>query len=40
MVKPDLIIRSYRKSLCLTITKDGELVVHAPKRLKMDDIIK
>ena len=40
MIKPDLIIRSYRRSLCLSITKEGQLVVHAPKRLNMNDIIK
>lgn len=33
MIKPDLIIRSYRKSLCISISKDGELIVRAPKRL-------
>ena len=40
MVSPDLIIRSYRRSLSITITKNGELVVHAPKRLNMNDIMK
>lgn len=40
MVKPDLIIRSHRRSLCLTITKDGNFVVHAPTRMNMNDIIK
>jgi len=40
MVTPDIIIRSYRKSLSLTITKDAELVVHAPKKLNMNDIMK
>mgnify|MGYP002706646942 CR=1 FL=1 len=40
MINPDLIIRSYRRSLCLTITKDGSFVVHAPKRMSMNDIIK
>ena len=40
MVKPDIIIRSYRRSLCLTITKEGELVVHAPRKLNMNDILK
>ena len=33
MIKPDLIIRSYIKSLCISISKDGELIVRAPKRL-------
>ena len=40
MVNPDLIIRSYRKSLSLTISKEGELIVHAPKRLNMNEILK
>ena len=40
MIVPDLIIRSYRRSLCLTITKDAKLVVHAPKKLNMNEIIK
>ena len=40
MVKPDLIVRTHRRSLCITVTKDGSLVVHAPMRLNMNDIIK
>lgn len=40
MVKPDLIVRTYRRSLSLTITKDARLVVHAPKKLNMNDIMK
>lgn len=40
MITPDLIVRTYRRSLCLTITKDGDLVVHAPKRLNMNEIAK
>lgn len=40
MVKPDLIIRTHRRSLCLTITKDGELIVRAPMRMNMNDILK
>lgn len=40
MITPDLIVRTYRRSLCLTITKDGSLVVHAPKRLGMNEISK
>lgn len=40
MVKPDLLIRSHRRSLCLSINKKGELIVHAPMRLKLDDILK
>lgn len=40
MVKPDLIIKSYRRSLSLTISKTGELIVRAPKRLSADEIMK
>jgi len=40
MIKPDLIVRTYRRSLSLTITKDARLVVHAPKKLNMNDIMK
>lgn len=40
MIKPDLIIRTHRRSLCLTITKDGDLVVRAPKKMNMNDILK
>ena len=40
MVKPDLIVRSYRRSLCLRIDKEGNLIVHAPKRLPLDSILK
>ena len=39
MIKPDLIIRSYRKTLCLSISKNGELIVRAPKKLDMKYII-
>ena len=38
MIKPDLIIRTHRRSLSLQITKTGDLVVHAPKRLSVDYI--
>lgn len=38
MIKPDLIIRTHRRSLSLQITKTGDLVVHAPKRLSADYI--
>ena len=40
MITPDLIVRTHRRSLCLTITKDGNLVVHAPTRMNMNDILK
>lgn len=39
MIKPDLIIRTNRRSLSLTISKNGELVVRAPKRLGLDYIM-
>lgn len=40
MVNPDLIIRTHRRSLSITITKEGKLVVHAPKKLKLSEILK
>lgn len=40
MITPDLIIRTNRRSLCLSITKEGKLVVHAPKKLNMNEIIR
>jgi len=40
MVEPDLIVRSYRRSLCLSINKDGKLIVHAPKKLSLKEIYK
>ncbi len=39
MMKPDVIIRSNRRSLSLTIAKNGDLIVRAPKRLSMDYIM-
>ena len=39
MIKPDAIIKSNRRSLSITITQKGEVIVHAPKRLSMDNII-
>lgn len=38
MVTPTQIIRTNRRSLSLTISKDGSLIVRAPKRLGMDYI--
>jgi predicted metal-dependent hydrolase len=38
MVTPTKIIRTNRRSLSLTIAKDGSLIVRAPKRLSMDYI--
>ena len=39
MIKPDLIIRTNRRSLSISISKVGEVVVRAPKRLSMDYIM-
>lgn len=39
MVTPDLIVRTHRRSLCLTITKNGELIVRAPKKMNMNNIL-
>ncbi|MBE5738418.1 MAG: M48 family metallopeptidase [Clostridiales bacterium] len=40
MVNPDLIVRTHRRSLSITITKEGKLVIHAPKKLKLSEIMK
>jgi len=40
LVTPDMIIRTHRRSLSLTITKEGKFVVHAPKKLSVDEILK
>ena len=40
MIKPDYIIRSYRKTLCISINKQGEVIVRAPKRLSLEHINK
>lgn len=40
MITPDLIIKTYRRSLSLTVTKTGDLVVHAPKRMSTSEIFK
>ena len=40
MIKPDYILRSYRKTLCITVTRKGEVVVRAPKRLSLEQINK
>ncbi len=39
MIKPDVIIRSNRRSLSLTISKQGELIVKAPKKLPLEYIL-
>ena len=38
MITPSSIIRSNRRSLSLTIAKDGSLIVRAPKKLSMEYI--
>ncbi len=38
MIVPDKIIRSSRRSLSLVIDKEGRLIVHAPRRMSIDDI--
>lgn len=40
MVEPDLIIRTHRRSLSITVTKEGKLVIHAPNKLKLSEILK
>ena len=40
MVEPSVIIRTNRRSLSLTIDKNGELIVKAPKRMEVDDIFR
>ena len=40
MVSPDLIVKTNRRSLSLTINKNGELIVHAPRRLSVDEIFR
>lgn len=38
MVKPDYIIRSYRKTLCISVNSMGEVIVRAPKQLSIEAI--
>ncbi len=39
MVKPELIVRTNRRSLSLNINASGELIVKAPKRMDIEDIL-
>ena len=39
MVKPELIVRTNRRSLSLNINNQGELIVKAPKRMDIDLIL-
>ena len=38
MLKPDVLIRTKRKTLSLTVDKEGKLIVRAPKQLKLEEI--
>lgn len=38
MILPDKIIKSTRKTLSLTIKQDGEIIVHAPNKMKDEQI--
>ena len=38
MIKPDVLIKSNRKSLSLTVDNDGKLIVKAPHKMKLDEI--
>ncbi len=40
MIKPDYILRSYRRTLCISVNKKGEVIVRAPKRLSIEHINK
>ena len=39
MVNPNVIIRSNRRTLSLTINKDAELIVKAPKKMSLEKIL-
>ena len=38
MIKPNLIVRTNRRTLSLTIDKNGDLLVKAPRRMDIEDI--
>jgi predicted metal-dependent hydrolase len=38
LIKPDVLIKSKRKSLSLTVNNDGKLIVHAPKKMALEEI--
>ncbi len=40
MIQPDKIVRTNRRTLSLSISKTGSLIVRAPKRLSLDYILK
>ena len=39
MVNPNIIIRSNRRTLSLTVNKEAELIVKAPKKMSLDKIL-
>lgn len=39
MINPDAIIKTNRRSISITISKAGEVIVHAPKRLPIEKIM-
>ncbi len=39
MINPDAIIKTNRRSISITISKIGEVIVHAPKRLPIEKIM-
>ena len=39
MVKPNLIVRTNRRSLSITVDKNAELIVRAPRRMSLEDIL-
>ena len=39
MIKPDYIIRTNRRSMSLSISPEGQVIVRAPKKLQMEKIL-
>jgi len=39
MIKPDLIIRTNRRSMSLSISSEGQVIIRAPRKLSMDRIL-
>ena len=40
MILPDQIVRTDRKTLSLSIKKDGQIIIHAPNKMKQEVINK
>jgi predicted metal-dependent hydrolase len=38
LIKPDILIKSKRKSLSLTVNNNGELIVHAPQKMRLEEV--